>query len=62
MADKVIRGSKDAKQYVVLQGARDRRQLRCKHCTGLAIQVPDGKGGSIYECLGCHRRYQFTAL
>lgn len=51
----VIKGTKDKKQYQVLKGPSDTRQVRCKRCGNYASQVPDGQGGAIYQCVGGHR-------
>jgi hypothetical protein len=61
---KVIKGTKDLKQYQVLKGPADTRQIRCTNgkCRNLAIQVPDGKGGFIYECPNCKKRFKHSAL
>ncbi len=57
---KVIKGTKDRKEFRVIKGSKDTRQVRCK-CGGLAIQVPDGKGGFVYSCQ-CGRKFSFSPL
>lgn len=62
MANKVITGTKDLKNYQVLKGQSDTRQIRCPTCHELAVQVPDGKGEFVYECAGCRRRFSHTRI
>ena len=61
---KVIKGTKDLKRYQVLKGPSDTRQIRCTNqkCRNLAVQVPDGKGGFIYQCSTCKAKFKHTAL
>lgn len=62
MPNKVITGTKAAKVQVV-KGQKDIRQVRCPFCkTGLATNVPDGKGGTIYQCPNCQRKLTSTPL
>ncbi len=68
---KVIKGTKDAakkdvaykkaKDFRVVKGPKDVRQVRCPGCKELASQVPDGKGGNIYQCT-CGRRFAFKPM
>ena len=62
MADKVIKGTKDRKQFQVVRGAQDTRAIRCKKCGNVATQVPDGKGGVLYQCNTCQAKFNFTKL
>lgn len=57
--NKVIEGTKD---WRVVKGSKDPRQLRCKHCHQLAVEVPDGKGGTTTKCSGCGRTYQSVTI
>ena len=61
---KVVKGTKDKKKYQVLKGPSDTRQLRCtkQTCKNLVVQVPDGKGGFVYECPVCKARYSFLTI
>lgn len=64
MANKVIKGTKDRKQFQVVKGAADTRAIRCTNqkCKNVAMQVPDGKGGNTYKCLCCGTTFNFTKL
>lgn len=62
---KVIAGTKAHKQQAqVVKGSKDTRQIRCtnQRCKNIAIQVPDGKGGLIHECVICKTRFLFVRL
>lgn len=41
------------KQYQIIKGTPDQRELRCPKCKNVATQVPDGKGGFICKCQTC---------
>lgn len=63
---KVVKGTKDlhlkkARDFRVLKGPADARQVRCPGCKELAAQVPDGQGGTIYQC-SCGRRFKFQKI
>jgi hypothetical protein len=58
----VIKGTKDRKQYQVLRGITDTRKIRCKRCQGLALEVPDGKGGKILKCSQCDLEFKSISL
>lgn len=58
----VIKGTKDLKNYQVVRGPQDTRQVRCTKCKELASQVPDGKGGFVYECASCKTRFKMTQI
>lgn len=62
----VIKGSKDLKrsQASVVKGQSDSRQIRCTKCKELAVQVPDGKGGYVYQCTAtvCGTRFSMTRM
>lgn len=60
MSKKVIEGTKARKEYQVVKGQKDTRQVRCK-CGSLASQVPDGQGGFVYACT-CGKRFTFSAI
>lgn len=62
MADKVIKGTKDKKRYEIIKGTRDQRELRCPKCRNVAIQTPDGKGGTICVCSTCNAKFTFKRL
>lgn len=64
MADKVIKGTKDRKNYEVIKGSSDTREIRCTNpkCKNVAKQVPDGKGGFKYQCLSCHSVFTFSKI
>lgn len=64
MADKVIKGTKDRKQFQVIKGSSDTREIRCTDpkCKNVAKQVPDGKGGQKYQCLACGTVFTFTPI
>lgn len=62
---KVITGTKSHRQVTLKKGtsSTDPRQTRCTKCKqGLAVQVPDGKGGHTYECPFCHTRFAFSKM
>lgn len=61
---KVIKGSKDARAYKVIKGPEDTRQIRCTNqkCKNLARQVPDGKGGHVYQCDACGTKFLFSSM
>lgn len=60
--DKVIKGTKDNKQYQIIKGTPDQRELRCPKCKNVATQVPDGKGGFICRCPTCGAQFKFQKL
>ena len=64
MATKVIKGTKDRKNYQVIKGDADNRAIRCTNqkCRNVAVQVPDGKGGTIYQCSTCQQKFKFTKM
>ncbi len=62
MADKVIKGTKDRKQFQIVKGVGDTRAIRCKKCGNVASQAPDGKGGMVYKCTTCAATFQFVKL
>ena len=64
MPDKVIKGTKDRKNFQIVKGPSDTRQIRCtnKKCNNLAIQVHDGRGGHVYECTTCKTRFAFSKI
>ena len=59
---KVIKGTKDQRNYRVIKGQSDTRQIRCTKCKELASQVPDNKGGFIYRCPSCGTSFVFTQI
>ena len=61
---RVVKGTGDArKQAQVVKGPSDVRRVRCTKCkSGFAVQVPDGKGGQIYDCQICHARFNYPAM
>lgn len=61
---RVIKGTKDLKNYQVLKGSSDIREIRCTNqkCRNVACKVPDGKGGSKYKCLACGTVFSFTQI
>lgn len=61
---KVVKGTKDLKKYRVVKGPADTRQVRCTNqkCKNLATQVPDGKGGMVYQCSACGAKFLFTRM
>ncbi len=64
MANKIISGTKDRKQFQVIKGAKDTRAIRCTDpkCRNVATQVPDGKGGFQCKCTVCSRVFKFTRM
>ncbi len=58
---RTIKGTKDAKQFVVVRGPQDTRRFRCKKCNNYVSQVPDGQGGHTYRCT-CGAEYRFTVI
>jgi hypothetical protein len=64
MADKVLRGTKDRKTFQVIKGSSDTREIRCtdQKCKNVAKQVPDGKGGTKYQCLSCGTVFTHTRI
>lgn len=60
--DKVIKGTKDNRQYQIIKGTPDQRELRCPKCKNVAIQVPDGRGGFICKCSNCQAQFKFRKL
>ena len=62
MPDKVIKGTKDKKQYQVVKGTKDQRELRCLKCRNVATQIPDGRGGTICRCQTCGAQFRFQRL
>lgn len=60
--DKVIKGTKDRKQYQIIKGTPDQRELRCPKCKNVATQVPDGKGGFVCTCPSCGTKFKFQKL
>jgi hypothetical protein len=59
---KVISGTKGVRMQVK-KGQADVRQTRCTKCRmGLATQVPDGKGGFVYQCPGCGYTFKHTTM
>lgn len=62
MADKVIPGTKARKQFQVVKGQKDTREIRCTKCKGVAAQVADGKGGFIHKCFTCGTTFRFSSL
>lgn len=64
MANKVITGTKARKQFQVVKGQKDTREIRCTNpkCKNVAAQVPDGKGGFVHKCLACGTTFRFSAL
>lgn len=63
MANKVIKGTSDRKNFQVIKGSSDTREIRCTSCKGgVAKQVPDGKGGFICQCGTCGAKFKFTKL
>lgn len=59
---KVIKGTRDLRNYQIIKGTSDQRELRCPKCKGVATQVPDGKGGTICQCKVCKARFKFSSL
>lgn len=61
---KVIEGTKDRKQYQVLRGQKDTRQIRCpnKKCNNLVGQVADGRGGFHYKCSFCGTAFKHVSM
>lgn len=57
--DKII---KVAKQYQIIKGTADQRELRCPKCKNVATQVPDGKGGFVCKCSTCGAQFKFQRL
>jgi len=39
----------------VVQGNPEK--LRCPRCKNEARLLPDGRGGKIYQCVGCGRKF-----
>lgn len=62
MSEKVIKGTKDRRNYQVIRGTSDQREIRCTKCKGVATQVPDGKGGFLCRCKTCGAQFKFTSL
>ncbi len=60
--DKVIKGTKDRRQYQVVKGTSDQREIRCLKCKNVAVQVPDGKGGFICQCRTCGNQFKFSSM
>ncbi len=60
--DKVIKGTKDNKQYQIIKGTSDQRELRCPKCRNVATQVPNGNGGFICKCSVCRAEFKFQKL
>ena len=58
----VIKGTKDLKNFHVLKGQSDTRQIRCTKCNDIATQVPDGKGGFVYKCGACLTQFKMTQI
>lgn len=62
----VVKGTKDLKrsQASVVKGQPDTRQIRCTKCKELAVQVPNGKGGFVYQCTAsvCGTRFLMTKI
>lgn len=61
---KVIKGTQDRKRYQTIKGSSDVRELRCTNpkCKNVAKQVPDGKGGVMYQCSSCGNRFNFATM
>lgn len=59
---KVIQGTKSLRNLRVIKGQADPRQLRCPSCNELAVQVPNGSGGHVYQCVSCRKRFSMTRL
>jgi hypothetical protein len=58
-----ISGTKDLRKREVIAGPRpDGSQLRCGSCKGIAVQVPDGKGGVVFRCTGCGTKYTSSRI
>jgi len=62
MPDKVIKGTKDKRQYEIIKGTKDQREIRCPKCRNVATQTPDGKGGTICACPNCGSKFSFRRL
>jgi len=61
--NKVISGTKDAKQVTVLKAVGNNIQkVRCPLCKQLAHPVPDGKGGSLLRCSGCGNKFTMQSM
>lgn len=58
---KVISGTGQVRTFKVIKGSSDTREMRCTNpkCGNVALQVPDGKGGTIYKCITCGTKYSF---
>jgi DNA-directed RNA polymerase subunit RPC12/RpoP len=60
--DKVIKGTKDLKNYQIIKGTPDQREIRCTNCKNVATQVPDGKGGFVCTCPNCGAKFTFKRI
>ncbi len=60
---KVITGTASMKKVAVVRGQKDVRQVRCPKCKyGLAVAVPDGKGGTKQRCNSCQAEFVSTVF
>ena len=59
---KVVKGTKDARNFQVVKGPKDVRQIRCTKCKDLAVQVPDGTGGYVYKCTSCGSKFKIASM
>lgn len=57
---RVIEGT--GQKFQVLKSTGGVRKLRCTRCGDMAIEMPDGKGGTVVECPRCHLQVKTVKL